>query len=712
MISLLSLFSSLAGAQTVGVFGAATTLDWNHEVLERLIATGEFEGVGEWDLTAATPTLADLQQYHAVLVWNDRTFPSATGLGDVLADYVDAGGGVVLSLGPVSQGLAVTGRLASGGYLPTTVGVALNGGNALGYAIRPEWYWLPGVSGHPMVYGVNRFAGGSASQQSQIDVANGGILVADWSNGEALAVTSDPADVLVGRVVVLNFFAPSSLSKASSWDVETDGDRLLSNALLWSHRATRPLVCINDTVLQDFNCNGTDVSDEPPIDPFLDAECDDFDPFTGLPALSNDYYFDVQSHGCTYFIADQDIDVCEGQDPLMADLLLGYDAGIPVGEVVLTDDLGNPAGTIHLLCDNCPLDYNPDQADRDCDNKGDLCDNCATISNGDQANTDNPNLDETGDWLGDFCDNCPLDKNDDQANLDQDLWGDICDNCVEIPNDDQANSDYLLCGDGPDLFGDVCDNCPDHCNDDQVDRDDDTVGDVCDNCPQIPNANQADADADGVGDVCDVCPLVPSTPDEPDTDEDGAGDACDVCIAVPDPDQSNLDADLPGDACDNCPLNYQDEQSDIDADGVGDVCDVCKSLFDDQADEDGDGVGDACDLCPSVPDPPTDGRQADRDDDGFGDACDRCPFNAFDGEGKADLNLDTEGDAVGDACDNCPGDANPDQADEDGDGDGDQCDRLAVRGGGATCQHAPGPGWLAPGLLAALALRRRPRTRG
>ena len=52
--------------------------------------------------------------------------------------------------------------------------------------------------------------------------------------------------------------------------------------------------------------------------------------------------------------------------------------------------------------DNCPLDYNGDQADAELDGRGDVCDNCPATSNTDQLDTD-------GDGLGDVCDPCPAD---------------------------------------------------------------------------------------------------------------------------------------------------------------------------------------------------------------------------------------------------------------------------------------------------------------
>jgi len=49
------------------------------------------------DLTAGTPTLPELRQYRAVLVFSFAPFQDATVLGHVLADYVEEGsGGVVV----------------------------------------------------------------------------------------------------------------------------------------------------------------------------------------------------------------------------------------------------------------------------------------------------------------------------------------------------------------------------------------------------------------------------------------------------------------------------------------------------------------------------------------------------------------------------------------------------------------------------------------
>jgi hypothetical protein len=104
--------------------------------------------------------------------------------------------------------------------------------------------------------------------------------------------------------------------------------------------------------------------------------------------------------------------------------------------------------------DNCPLTSNPDQADLDFDQIGDLCDG---------------DFDGDGDTIPYLTDNCPLISNIDQADFNNDGEGDACD-----------------------------------------DYDSDGFFDSVDNCIKISNANQIDLDSDGYGNFCDVFPLDPN----------------------------------------------------------------------------------------------------------------------------------------------------------------------------------------------------------
>lgn len=294
--------------------------------------------------------------------------------------------------------------------------------------------------------------------------------------------------------------------------------------------------------------------------------------------------------------------------------------------------------------DNCPSDVNPDQADNDGDNIGDLCDN-----------------DYDNDSVVNASDNCPLVPNADQADNDLDTFGDACDG-----DDDN------------DGIADTADNCPFNANADQADFDHDGLGDVCDadpdgdgvlagdNCPLVPNADQSDADNDGSGDACDA-----------DDDNDGIADDSDNCPVTANPSQADQDGDNIGDACDadidgdgitngddNCPLAANPAQDNADGDSEGDACDL---------DDDNDGVLDTADNCSLIVNP----GQEDFDHDGIGNACDG----------------DLDGDGVANDFDNCPVTPNGDQLDFDADGAGDACDADidgdGVPNGADVCAFTP-----------------------
>ena len=63
-------------------------------------------------------TLGFLEGFDRVLAYDNNTPANPTGLGNVLADYVDAGGRLVLSTYGFSSPWAVSGRITTAGYAP------------------------------------------------------------------------------------------------------------------------------------------------------------------------------------------------------------------------------------------------------------------------------------------------------------------------------------------------------------------------------------------------------------------------------------------------------------------------------------------------------------------------------------------------------------------------------------------------------------------
>ena len=73
----------------------------------------------------APPSLETLTDFNAVMVWSNFTPSQPDALGNVLADYVDQGGGVVLATYVYSQPWRIGGRIMTNGYSPFAVSSAL-----------------------------------------------------------------------------------------------------------------------------------------------------------------------------------------------------------------------------------------------------------------------------------------------------------------------------------------------------------------------------------------------------------------------------------------------------------------------------------------------------------------------------------------------------------------------------------------------------------
>ena len=99
LISFACVSPAAAALPTVAVYAADYDIP---NTVARLTATGLFQQVDNLSPLCCgsdpTPTLATLQQYSAVLVWANHCFNNPTALGNVLADYIDGGGVVVVSV--------------------------------------------------------------------------------------------------------------------------------------------------------------------------------------------------------------------------------------------------------------------------------------------------------------------------------------------------------------------------------------------------------------------------------------------------------------------------------------------------------------------------------------------------------------------------------------------------------------------------------------
>ncbi len=244
--------------------------------------------------------------------------------------------------------------------------------------------------------------------------------------------------------------------------------------------------------------------------------------------------------------------------------------------------------------DNCPLIYNPGQADADGDGLGDLCDNCVNVANPGQE-------DNNADGVGNACE---LDD------VDGDGVDNTVDDCPDLYNRDQAGTctpgTRLTCQTDADCGGGkTCDKTRGHgfaCSSSTQNLDGDSFNDNSDNCVLAANNLQTDTDHDGLGDACDpdcvgvgvvkICSTAPLVICNSNTDCPGTNPVCQTaarhgagaCSTVDD----DIDVDQVEDAVDDCPGIYNPtiipgtkHQLDTDRDGLGDVCDPAGSLDDD-----------------------------------------------------------------------------------------------------------------------------------
>lgn len=194
----------------------------------RLLATNLFSAVDIINVTAAgggTPTLAQLLQYDAIMCWTNSTPASNVAWGDVLADYVDAGGGVVVTVfanSTLTAGRNIDGRWQNGYEVIVDRSGNSSGANATLGTVH--------VPGHPVMTGVTAFTGGTVgSRPNGTALEVGATLIAEWSNGKVLvAAGASPQRIDLG------FFPPNSACSGSGWAL--GGDQLMANALLYVAR--------------------------------------------------------------------------------------------------------------------------------------------------------------------------------------------------------------------------------------------------------------------------------------------------------------------------------------------------------------------------------------------------------------------------------------------------------------------------------------------
>ncbi|MCB9914793.1 MAG: hypothetical protein H6828_06535 [Planctomycetes bacterium] len=215
-----------AGGPAVAIVAAANTSSSDCRFTDtqaKLAGGGDFSTVDIINAYSTTPTLLDLQPYAAVIVWSNIDFADSATLGDVLADYVDGGGGVVVATfanSEASTNRHLTGRWTLGYEIILPGSGSQTGTATLGAVPQP---------GHPIMAGITNFSGGTSSYRPAVTTLTAGSsTIAEWSDGRVLV-----AEGTVPNRIDLGFYPPSSDCSGGFWTSSTQGAELMRNALLY-----------------------------------------------------------------------------------------------------------------------------------------------------------------------------------------------------------------------------------------------------------------------------------------------------------------------------------------------------------------------------------------------------------------------------------------------------------------------------------------------
>lgn len=215
-------------ASQVAIVGVSLQQARLDDVEAKIAAVSSFSVLDTYRIDGSTLDPALLAQYDAVLFYTDAGVGNPAAIGDVLADYVDAGGGLVVAMTAYHGGqFGLGGRIVNEGYLPFTIAPFAQGVQRTLEALD---------AAHPLLFRVEHFDGGTRSDHHQSAFVPAATPVAQWSNdgGPQIPLVGLLAPSGAGMVVGLNMYPPSGDAFANSWDPQSDGARLMANALAYA----------------------------------------------------------------------------------------------------------------------------------------------------------------------------------------------------------------------------------------------------------------------------------------------------------------------------------------------------------------------------------------------------------------------------------------------------------------------------------------------
>jgi subtilisin family serine protease len=193
------------------------------DVAKYLIASGRFNSVSGIDGYLFTPTLSNLQNWNVVIVFGWDEWGDNSAIGDLLADYVDAGGNVLIALAAnsINGRRIIGGRFNSDNYWLITPNPEDAGGvYHMGKVLCP---WHSIMSGIRTVRTFGKLI-------NNAKVAPFATCLANFTDGTPLVAVDESRP---GRRVDISYPVYTRSVYSIGIDTSSDADELIVNAVEW-----------------------------------------------------------------------------------------------------------------------------------------------------------------------------------------------------------------------------------------------------------------------------------------------------------------------------------------------------------------------------------------------------------------------------------------------------------------------------------------------
>ncbi|MFA6455992.1 MAG: M6 family metalloprotease domain-containing protein, partial [Bacteroidota bacterium] len=217
-----SLSSSNANIAVLGADGSNGYVLLN-DVSTILASSGLFSTVTTINGRSLIPNVDQLLAFDAVVVFGWYGWADPIAIGNVLADYVDQGGNVLIAFAAngLGGGWNIGGRFSSGNYwLIQPNSYSGSTPYSIGTVFHPE---------HPIMHGINTVVSYS-KLHSSTTISPSATRIADFTDGTPLVVVSQSTG---GRRVDFSF--PIMSTTVDFWGIDkaSDADELFINAVQW-----------------------------------------------------------------------------------------------------------------------------------------------------------------------------------------------------------------------------------------------------------------------------------------------------------------------------------------------------------------------------------------------------------------------------------------------------------------------------------------------